>query len=393
MLASILHRGLPIAQRLWRSPLFLIGLTGLTVLLLSHTLQQQQQQQLLDTRTQHYGEALTRLAARQAIDATLNHDLVSLQVAMQDITQNPHLLSATIHDVENRLLVQAGSSPNLSPNNRPSDYRSYTSPITLHDSVAGYVTVTIDINAIYQQQDEAWLLALAALFISLIGWCLLNHTDAESNTGNPPKQTPQSAELPQRHTSQKSDAQVNLLLQSYNLNTLNKQLSGSKREHLFKQLERQLSGINTLYNGQIIEASGQQLMIKFSDTDSSNACFRAICAAQLLFQLQADVSGLQLEYSAAVVPSEDSKLLSEQMRYSALLYQAQIQLQAQKSQRLVLNAQHQGGSQLEQRLQLQPIDNSDWLEVEALQPSYQALLDKQVKQLQQMFGDNGETSG
>lgn len=388
MLASIVHRGLPIVQQLWRSPLFLIGITGLTVLLLSHTLQQKQQQQLLDTRTQHYGEALTRLAARQAIDATLNHDLVSLQVAMQDITQNPHLLSATIHDVENRLLVQAGSSPNLSPTRHINDHRSYTSPITLHDSVAGYVTVTIDTNAIYQQQDEAWLLALAALFISFIGWCLLNHTATEDRNKSTPTQAPQKTELPPRHTSKAGDVHVNLLLQSHNLDTLKKQLSGSKREYLFKQLERQLSGINTLYNGQIIEASGQQLMIKFSDTDTSNACFRAICAAQLLFQLQTDASGLQLEYSAAVVPSEDSKLLSEQMRYSALLHQAQTQLEAHREQRLVLNTQHQGGSQLEQRLQLRPLDSSDWIAIEALQPSYQTLLDKQVKQLQQVMSDN-----
>jgi len=383
MLASILHHGLPTAQRLWRSPLFLIGLTGLTVLLLSHTLQQQQQQQLLDTRTQHYGEALTRLAARQAIDATLNHDLVSLQVAMQDITQNPHLLSATIHDVENRLLVQAGSSPNLSPSNQPNDYRSYTSPITLHDSVAGYVTVTIDTNAIFQQQDDAWLLALAALFISAIGWCLLNLPEQNQN---PVVKAP-AAELPQRNSSQPTDVQMNLLLQSCNLGTLKKQLSGTKHEQLFQQLERQLSGVNTLYNGRIIEASGQQLMIQFSDNDASNACFRAICAAQLLFQLQSETSGLQLEYSAAVIPDEGSKLLSDQMRYSGLLFRAQETLRQQAPFELLLSSDHRGGQQLEQRIQTLSL-NEDWLQVSELQPSYQALLGKQVKQLQQVMSDN-----
>lgn len=386
MLASIVNRWLPIAQRLWRSPLFLIGLTGLTVLLLSNTLQQKQQKQLLDTRTQHYGEALTRLAARQAIDATLNHDLVSLQVAMQDITQNPHLLSATIHDVENRLLVQAGSSPNLTPGHRPNDYRSYTSPITLHDSVAGYVTVTIDTSAIFQQQDDAWLLALATLFISLVVWCLL--TLPEQQQYRAVTNTP-AVELPQRSSQKSDNVQMNLLLQSRNLTTLKKQLSGNKQEQLFQQLERQLSGINTLYNGRIIEASGQQVMIQFSDSDASNACFRAICAAQLLFQVQSETSGLQLEYSAAVIPDEDSKLLSNQMRYSGLLYRAQEVLNQRAHSDLLLSCNHRGGNQLEQRLKIQSIDE-DWLQVSELQPSYQALLAKQVKQLQHVMSENTE---
>lgn len=386
MFTAIANRWLPFVQRLWRTPLFIIGLTGLSVLLLCHHLEQRLQQQLLDTRTQHYGEALTRLAARQAIDATLNHDLISLQVALQDITQNPDLLSATIHDVENRLLVQAGGSPNLNPNSHPSDYHSYTSPITLHDSVAGYVTVTIDTQAIHRQLDDTWLLGLAALFITLIGWCLLQHPEGEEMPA--PNQTPDfEVELPQRGLARQAHVRVNLLLQSNNIDILRQQLSGSKREQLFAQLERQLSGINTLYNGRIIEASGQQLMVQFSDTDSSNACFRAICAAQLLFQLQSQSSGLQLQYSAAVIPSESSKLLSEQMRYSGVLYQAQQQLLEQQPYQLLLNHNHRGGSQLEQRLQTRELSDSGWLQVDALQPSYQSLLDKQVKQLQSMVSD------
>ena len=68
---------------------------------------------------------LANLAAKRAVDATLNHDLVSLQqVVLQDVVDNPRTLLASIHDVENNLLVQAGStqaSPTLPP-------RSFSAP-------------------------------------------------------------------------------------------------------------------------------------------------------------------------------------------------------------------------------------------------------------------------
>ena len=85
-----------------------------------------------------YGENLATMAAKSAIDATLNHDLVSLQVVLQDVGQSPYVLFATIHDVENNLLVQSGDA--VSPHQMVS-VLSYSSPIGFQQNVAGYVTV------------------------------------------------------------------------------------------------------------------------------------------------------------------------------------------------------------------------------------------------------------
>ena len=85
-----------------------------------------------------YGENLATMAAKSAIDATLNHDLVSLQVVLQDVGQSPYVLFATIHDVENNLLVQSGDA--VSPHQMAS-VLSYSSAIGFQQNIAGYVTV------------------------------------------------------------------------------------------------------------------------------------------------------------------------------------------------------------------------------------------------------------
>ena len=152
-LASAFHRNawLPLCLGL------LVGLIAASALY-SH-----QQQQLLESQDQDYGRALSTLAARQAVDATLNHDLVSLQVILRDIASNGRVVNATIHDVENRLLVQAGDS--ASPGSL--GLRNFSAPVTFHDSVAGHVTITLN-----QQQHSRWPIINMSLLI-LLGFVAL----------------------------------------------------------------------------------------------------------------------------------------------------------------------------------------------------------------------------
>jgi len=93
--------------------------------------------------TYEYGQALANLSAHRALDSTLNHDLVSLQVILSDVAENPSVINATIHDVENNLLVQAGRR-NANPGSN--HFGNFSAPITLHNSIAGYVTITLDLD-------------------------------------------------------------------------------------------------------------------------------------------------------------------------------------------------------------------------------------------------------
>lgn len=375
-------------QALLRSPLFIISITTLTCLLLSASLLQHQHKQRLDLRTGHYGNALSSLAAKQATDATLNHDLVSLQVTVTDVARNPHVLSATIHDVENRLLVQAGESPNTG-NYTLREHQSFTAPITLHDSVAGYVTVSIDSEALYQQQNDTWLLALLGLAGALLVLSILNLRQRPDSVDSPvsvPTASDTEAEATAPTTPGNDEIIIGLSIQCINWPTLKQQLSGALKQQLIEDLERQLSGINTLYSGKVNAAQDDFVELHFSGDDVGNTTFRAICAAQLLLQmLQSGSAGIQRQYACAIYRSDKSLALKQYIHNHRRQQQLQSTLRQHRANTLLLDGQDCATSQLLQRVQVQTeLIDEHWFVIEHLQPTYQGLLDKQAQQLQSL---------
>jgi hypothetical protein len=185
-----------------------------------------------------YGQSMANLAANRAVDATLNHDLVSLQVILQDVIDNPRTLLASIHDVENHLLVQAGSTKALNTANQP---RAFSAPIPLQDSIAGYVTVNIE-----SQMPEIKLLyysfaAMCSLLVIVALLSLLNRTgpifskieiepSTESIEAPPPAEEIKTEPPAQEFTAK-------LCWQWQNLATLRQQISAERLEQLFNQVE------------------------------------------------------------------------------------------------------------------------------------------------------------
>lgn len=190
------------------------------------------QEQLL---IRDYGQSLANLAANRAVDATLNHDLVSLQVILQDIMENPRALLASIHDVENQLLVQAGSTKALT---HAADARSFTAPIPLQDSIAGYVTVNIEsqmpeIKALYMS-----FAALCALLVVVALLSLLNRrgpifTRVIAQPAAAPRQPEPIETLPEAPVVYTAK----LRWHWQNLDTLRQQISAQRLEDLFNQVE------------------------------------------------------------------------------------------------------------------------------------------------------------
>ncbi len=372
-------------QALLRSPLFIISITTLICLLLSTSLLQQQHHQRLDLRTDHYGDALASLAAKQATDATLNHDLVSLQVTVSDVARNPHVLSSTIHDVENNLLVQAGDSPNTG-DYQQTEHHSYTAAITLHDSVAGYVTVTIDSQALYQQQDDTWLLALLGMAAGLLVLSVLNarqQTDTSPSNDQSPQPEPTAKEDSDTIHSQQSPIIIHLSYRCLNWPTLAGQLSRTLKQQLFEELEGRLSGINALYSGKIVMAQEDTIELQFTGDDIGNTTFRAICASQLFFSLlEKSDSNIELQYSAAIYRSDRAHSLKQHIHNYRRQSQLQMTLDKQNNHCLLLDGQDCATSQLLQRVRVETnLLDEHWFVVAGLQPSYQALLDKQTQQL------------
>lgn len=383
----------PTVLKLFRTPLFLISVTTLVCLLISASLLRHQHQERLDIRTHQYGNALATLAAKQATEATMNHDLVSLQVIVSDIARNPDILSVTVHDVENRLLVQAGGSPNAG-NYAHREHQLFPAPITLQDSIAGYVTVNIDTQALYEQFDDTWLMALLGLAGAMLVLSIINLRQ-QLNSAPAAAEDPAitSEPPPPVRPPSEDDVCVTLHLRCRNWPALRQQLSAALRQQLFDDLQRHLSGINALYAGRITLADSDLLELEFHGDEIGNTTFRAICAAQLLFLLlERGSNGSRLRYAGAIYPTRKGtglNLYLQQARHRHHLAQLLTQLHGDDS--LLLDSQHCATSQLLQRLQTreepvsshEPVD-SHWLEIESLRPSYLGLLDKQARQLQNL---------
>ncbi len=131
-----------------------------------------------------YGNGIAVMAAKAAVDATLNHDLVSLQVILQDALHSPKVSFATLHDVENNLLVQAGESLSLHEQRVAA---SFSAPISFQQSVAGYVTVYLDSQARPKTLTLAFyvgvfLLSLIALLSLIEVWPQLFEVKPKAKT-------------------------------------------------------------------------------------------------------------------------------------------------------------------------------------------------------------------
>lgn len=288
--------------------LFVLGLMG-AIFYLYNADQNQQ------ASVERYGQILATSTARQAVDATLNQDMVSLQAILQEVGQYPNVIGATLRNVDNKLLVQSGYRPN-----QPSAGKRYnfTAPVALHNNVAGYLEVTLEIPR-RTIHDEFFLLCWAAAVtcsLLVIWWSIHRRwwsalrdkipsanqivtavvdkipTIAEAAEPEPEAQT---TEIPKK-------VSVRLSLHMVNLSKLHQQLNSEGFNGVVRRFEKQLQGLLSLYNGQRQLLSGDTLLIDFSGEEFHECSFRAVCCAQILINMAARNPSPRLQLATAIQP-------------------------------------------------------------------------------------------
>jgi uncharacterized membrane protein affecting hemolysin expression len=288
----------------------LIVLLGLLGSALSSYHSERQQHE----NVERYGKMLAQSAARQAVDATLNQDLISLQAILQEVSQYPTVVGTTIRNLENRLLVQSGHLPNQSVKGK----RYYfTAPIALHNNVAGYLQVTLEMPRYAAQQQQfllVWLCAVA-LALLIIWWSIQlqwwrNLRDKLPSAGRvmttmieriptipeaPPEPEPTAPEPPPL-----PQVAVRLSIHITNMTRLYQQLNSEGFATLLRRFEKQLQDVLTLYNGQRLLLTDDTLIIDFIGESHHDCSFRALCCARLLSNLCARAPSPRLQISAAV---------------------------------------------------------------------------------------------
>lgn len=268
--------------------------------------------------TEKYGQMLASSAARAAVDATLAQDMVSLQAILQEIAQYPNVVGTTLHNVDNKLLVQSGYKPN-----QPIVGKRYnfTAAVALHNNVAGYLEVTLEVprrTAFDRLFLMCWSLAVAFSLL-LMWWSIqrrwwselrdkLPSADAIVTAVVEKMPTIAEAELEPEPEKNAKPVQVGVRLHLHilNLSKLYQQLNSEGFTNTLRRFEKQLQGVMSLYNGKQQLLTDETLWIDFVGEELHECSFRAICCAQILINMAAQNPSPRLHLAAAIQPLANS---------------------------------------------------------------------------------------
>lgn len=262
-------------------------------------------------RLQLYGAALASGAARQAVTPAIQQDLVSMQAILTELQHHSFVLGASIHNVENQLLVQSGFQPNpLLLGQR----LSFSAPIALHNNIYGYLEVVLDVPQHSERDYRFMLLWLAAVFscLFIIGWSIYRQWWREFKDKLPDARELVTAVVEKIPTIEPiaepepevppppPQVSVRLSLQVVNLERLYQQLNSEGFATVLRRFDQQLHSVLNLYNGQRHLLSGDTLLIDFIGEAYVECSFRALCCAQLLGKLAVASPSPRLQLAAAI---------------------------------------------------------------------------------------------
>jgi len=320
----------------------------------------------------NYGRTLASMTAKQAVDASFNHDLVRLQLILRDVVANPHLVQATIHDVENNLLVQAGE---VRPHQK--GYSAYTSSIVLHDSVAGYITITLKSYA-SKSQAASTLITLSLLFFvaiiifscyrsDAIDWQTADKVEKPKITTPPSEYNSSEAEDGDEASMDKPHSpSVYAVIHIKNYGVIQQQLNTETFNNTLLKLESIIADVLALYNGMEYSLQDNYYILSFNATDATNeAIFRASCSAFLIVELASIIDRVPLDLASFVSANRD-ELTPSKLPVAGL----------------VLETQAAQDELIQTRLNFMEVGTEDGRMIVAnFEQPYKSLLENQHKQL------------
>lgn len=281
-------------------PILGLSLGGILGLLLSAFVLGQRGDQQTTQLFSEYGNALATLTAVRAVDSAVNRDLVALHALLQDVLAQDRAVFATVRDIDNTLLVQAGDSYWQGAT------QEFNAVIPLQDNFAGTVTVTLSEDFSGDQAIKWAVTGTAGLLLLMV---LLSLYECYGSVwwinkwAIPKKEKPLQTQTKHRPSNSvdnelQSDgineaaitatdhaARCVLTLTALNGSALQKQLSGDLFESLESDFELKLKHVVSLYGGKIT-GEGSVIDSKtvefYADERTSEALFQSVCAAHLL---------------------------------------------------------------------------------------------------------------
>ena len=259
--------------------------------------------------TNSFGQIMATMAAQQAMDATLNHDRLSLQVLLEDITQHQTIVNAAIYDVEHKLIVQAGAT-----RNQPQGYLHYFSaPIALHDTISGHVVLAIDGAHPSGIRYTVLLVLVTSVLASLAVFCLYRGMVRVTATDSRIKQ-PTADHLSSNDGSNAKNTTL-LTLDIKNINALYQRLNDDSRKKAINQLHQHIQKALSLYNGTVTYIGSSSIVLSFKKHgfEQHHAIFNAICCGYIVSQLNRKLSNFPLSLTAYIHSMPDKTVTKKNL--------------------------------------------------------------------------------
>ncbi len=133
----------------------------------------------IEEQSNNFAQTLAKQTADSVTELVLANDVLGLNVVLGQLLQEPGFVSATITDVDERIL--ASTLPPGSP--LPATGRLYKAPITLQDSVAGQVVFEFD-DTLQDEPKQRMLylyassLAISVIMATVLSWILCEQVTA-----------------------------------------------------------------------------------------------------------------------------------------------------------------------------------------------------------------------
>ena len=328
-----------------------------------------------------FGQALAGLAANAAVDAALNHDLVSLQVVLQDVAQSPRVALAQIHDVESNLLVQSGVTP--SPHHL-AQMPVYRAPISYQQSVVGTVSVYLE-RTVSPARPAHWqYVLLGVLLLCVVGFLLADWPSLVSFT---PTERRELVEAEGERSIEKADpnteeaasesseafvvaASSEVMIELYQFKHLKQTLSATRLE----EVRSEFLNIAAL----ALEVYGGQWAVRPQNTLEDGALVALFASPHS----EADAIRIAAFFSALVNKAFVSRLARGGVRATVALQDTLCDLPQRPSAPLVLWLDDELADELSLQAEIEPLEQKWWC-LSAFGRSHDELLSRQAEQLKQ----------
>jgi len=395
--------------------------------------------QVVEATISEYGETVAHQLAQASVDAVVRGDLVSLHAQLEKLVSTNTIIDAAVYDMENRVLAQAGVTPNARHNIPDSALRNFPATISFQDSIAGQVIVSLDTSALMKKQFWLYLyltfgIALTAMTMAALSWFLahrvvmryqqlvrhINLALAASPMLTPfdetvptPQQLDSALKQIGEHIQQLEQRQLTprfvqngkhayrptegsyaeLMVACTNLEALQQQLHHRELHKHLEHFQKQLTKASKLYHAIAAPSTGSHVLLRFPVNDVDDAALQAICCAAVLLGLlnqnsATDTLNIALEFRFAIHWHEhDTRplpdILHNQHNQAELNELLDLCRRSRNNDIIVTKAIKQS-PQVTEHIKLELISGDsdvDYYRVQRISDNYKKLLEQQIQQL------------